>query len=81
MPSFTLRTSWKKPATLRILKALRVWIVRLAGIVRVVRAAVRDVGMAVDVGGAMGVIVDRVRRCRLFAMRRVRWRSIAVLRR
>jgi hypothetical protein len=74
MRSFTLRTSWKKPETLRTLRVRRraAGIVRLAGIGLGVRG-VRRVGAKVvgkgaesavdgDVGmGAIG-IVDRVRR-------------------
>ena len=85
MRSFTLRTSWKKPETLRILMARRRWIERLAGIGLVVRGglkvAVRDVETGADVVGGMGAIgiVDRVRRCRLVRMRR--WKRLGVLRR
>jgi len=74
MPSFTLRTSWKKPETLQTLMARRRWIVRLAGIglARKVEArgvrkdAAKVVGTGVGGVGAMGgiEIVDRARRCR-----------------
>ena len=83
MRSFTLRTSWKRPATLRTLMARPV-------VRRVLRGAIglaaKGVGMgaakAVDAGGAMGAtgIVGAARQCRRVG-RRVRWRNIEVPRR
>jgi len=87
MRSFTLRTLWKRPETLRTLMARR----RVAGIVRlgvsglgakdVLRDGVRVAAKAVDAGGAMGAIgiVETVRRCRRIAARRARWKRLGVL--
>jgi len=85
MRSFTLRTSWKKPETLRILMARRRWIERLAGIDLGVKGVRRGVAkaaeIAVDAVGGMGGIgiVARARRCPLVRTRR--WKSRVVLRR
>ena len=85
MRSFTLRTSWKKPETLRILMARRRWIERLAGIDLGVKGVRRGVAkaaeIAVDAVGGMGGIgiVGRARRCPLVRTRR--WKSRVVLRR
>lgn len=54
MRSFTLRTLWKRPATLRTLMARRVVSVRLAEIGRVGKVVEMGVASAGDVGGAMG---------------------------
>jgi len=85
MRSFTLRTSWKKPETLRILMARRRWIEHLAGIGLGVKGVRKDVAkaaeIAVDAVGGMGGIgiVGRARRCPLVRTRR--WKSRVVLRR
>ena len=81
MPSFTLRTSWKRPETLRTLMARRRWIVRLAGIGLVVRGVAKAAVMGVDADGGMVAIgiVEAVRRCRLAAMRKLRWKRLGVL--
>ena len=85
MRSFTLRTLWKRPETLRILMARRRWIERLAGIDLGVKGVRRGVAkaaeIAVDAVGGMGGIgiVARARRCPLVRTRR--WKSRVVLRR
>jgi len=83
MRSFTLRTSWKKPETLRTLMARR----RVVGTVRLganglgLRAVVKDEAKGVGAGGGMVAIaiVVAVRRCRRIAVRRARWKRLGVL--
>jgi len=82
MRSFTLRTSWKKPETLRTLMARRAaGSVRLGVSGLVVKDVRKDAAKGVGVGGEMGAIaiVVAVRRCRRIAVRRARWKRLGVL--
>jgi hypothetical protein len=74
MRSFTLRTSWKRPETLRTLMAQRAAAsVRRGASGLVARGVARVAVKAVDAGGGMGAIgiAGAVRRCRRLAARRV----------
>ena len=82
MRSFTLRTSWKKPETLRTLMARRAaGSVRLGVSGLVVKDVRKDAAKGVGVGGEMGAIaiVVAVRRCRRIAVRRARLKRLGVL--